>query len=116
MKLNLDDVSKEIHKTSVEKGFWDYMYASLMPVYDPFIFYAKQLAMVHSEATEVLEALRKNKGQEQVVEELADILIRVFDLYEGLRSSGEVQDSLHETLERKMGINKDRPRMHGVLG
>lgn len=114
--MNLDEVSKEIHKNATEKGFWDYMYENAEPKADKFIFYAKQLAMIHSEATEVLEALRKDKGQDQVVEELADILIRVFDLYEGLRFSGDVTDSLHETLERKMGINKERPRMHGVAG
>lgn len=112
--MNLDEVSKDIHKNAVEKGFWDYMYPE--PKADPFIFYCKQLAMIHSEVTETLEALRKSKGQDQVVEELADILIRVFDLYEGLRFNGDVSDSLHEVLEKKMGINKDRPRMHGVAG
>jgi NTP pyrophosphatase (non-canonical NTP hydrolase) len=114
--LNLDEVSKEIHKNATEKGFWDYMYQDNSPKADTFIFYAKQLAMIHSETTEVLEALRKDKGQDQVVEELADILIRVFDLYEGLRFNGDVSDSLHETLEKKMGVNKERPRMHGVAG
>lgn len=114
--MNLDEISKEIHLTSTEKGFWDYMYTNLAGPKDDFIFFAKQIAMIHSEATEVLEALRKDKGQDQVVEELADILIRVFDLYEGLKLNGNVSDSLHETLEKKMGINKDRPRMHGVAG
>ena len=114
--MNLDEVSKEIHRNATEKGFWDYMYENTEPKADKFIFYAKQLAMIHSEATEVLEALRKDKGQDQVVEELADILIRVFDLYEGLRFSGDVRDSLHEALERKMAINKERQRMHGVAG
>lgn len=92
------------------------MYQDAFPKSDKFIFYAKQIAMIHSEATEVLEALRKDKGQDQVVEELADILIRVFDLYEGLRFNGDVKDSLHDTVKKKMGINESRPRMHGVAG
>ena len=66
--------------------------------------------------TEVLEAMRKNKGQDQIVEELADILIRVCDLYGGLKRYGAVQDSLHETLERKANFNKTREKMHGVAG
>jgi NTP pyrophosphatase (non-canonical NTP hydrolase) len=112
--VNLDSLASELHKTAVEKGFWD---ARLrMDKEDHFIFYAKQLAMIHSEATEVLEALRKSKGQDAVVEELADIIIRVLDLYQGLRLSGEVYDSLHKAVKRKAGVNKSRPRLHGVRG
>jgi NTP pyrophosphatase (non-canonical NTP hydrolase) len=59
------------------KGFWDDNNGT--------IFYLKQLAMVHSEVSEVLEAIRKEKGDDQVVEELADIIIRVLDLYAGLK-------------------------------
>jgi hypothetical protein len=40
------------------------MYENAEPKADPFIFFAKQIAMIHSEATEVLEALRKQKGQQ----------------------------------------------------
>lgn len=114
--MNLDKTAKSLHKTATEKGFWEYMYSNAEPKFDPFIFYAKQIAMIHSEATEVLEALRKNKGQDQVVEELADIVIRVLDLYEGLRFNGEVKDSLEDAVKKKAGINKDRPRLHGVAG
>jgi NTP pyrophosphatase (non-canonical NTP hydrolase) len=83
---------------------------------DRFVFYSKQLAMIHSEVTEVLEALRKDKGQDKVVEELADILIRVFDLYAGMRINGDVQDSLDQTLKDKAKFNTSRPRLHGVAG
>jgi len=114
--MNLDNLAKEIHKNATEKGFWDYMYSNAEPVGDTFIFFGKQLAMIHSEVTEVLEALRKQKGESEVVEELADILIRVLDLYEGLRVNGDVRDSLDDTLLRKININTERPKMHGVLG
>lgn len=114
--MNIDKLAKDIHRNAAEKGFWDYMYSNSEPVGDTFIFYGKQLAMIHSEVTETLEAIRKNKGQDQVVEELADILIRVLDLYEGLRVAGDVKDSLQDTLLKKIAINTHRDKMHGVLG
>ena len=114
--MNLDNLAKSVHKNATEKGFWDYMYSNVEPTGDTFIFFAKQIAMIHSEATEVLEALRKQKGANEVVEELADVIIRVVDLYEGLRMAGEVNESLEEVLERKMLVNTQRPKMHGVLG
>jgi hypothetical protein len=95
--MNLDKLASDLHSTAVEKGFWNYE--------QDFVFFAKQLAMVHSEVTEVLEALRK-----------ADILIRVLDLYQGLKDANVVSLSLHDILEEKANINKDRPKMHGVLG
>lgn len=114
--MNIDELAKEIHRNATEKGFWDYMYENLEPKADPFIFFAKQIAMIHSEGTEVLEALRKQKGEQEVVEELADIIIRVLDLYEGLRMNGDVKDSLDDVLMRKLEINTRREKMHGVLG
>lgn len=112
--MNLDKLSYELHQTAVSKGFWDAL--EKMDDEDKFIFYAKQIAMIHSEATEVLEALRKSKGHDQVVEELADIIIRVCDLYEGLKEKGEVLFSLEKTVKAKAKINEDRPKMHGVKG
>lgn len=114
--MNLDNLARSVHSNSVNKGFWDYMYLNIEPKADPFIFYAKQIAMIHSEATEVLEALRKQKGADEVVEEIADIIIRVVDLYQGLLNSGEVKDSLDDTITKKTMINLERPKMHGVLG
>lgn len=114
--MNIDRLARDIHANAVEKGFWDYMYKNGSPDGDTFIFYGKQLAMIHSEVTEVLEAIRKTKGQDQVVEEFADIIIRVLDLYEGMRIRGDIQDSLHDVLQKKIAINTHRDKMHGVLG
>ena len=114
--MNLDSLARNVHHNATEKGFWDYMYSNTEPVGDTFIFFAKQIAMIHSEATEVLEALRKQKGQQEVVEELADIIIRVVDLYQGLVMAGEAKDSLEDVVTRKTIINSKRPKMHGVLG
>jgi len=112
--MNLDDLAAELHKTAVEKGFWEPLFR--MNDEDNFIFYAKQIAMIHSEATEVLEAIRKNKGEDQIVEELADILIRTLDLYNAMYNQGDVTTSLHKTVKSKAKVNKDRPRLHGTLG
>jgi NTP pyrophosphatase (non-canonical NTP hydrolase) len=114
--MNLDDMALHIHKTSTEKGFWDPM--NRMDKQDHFIFYSKQLAMVHSEVTEVLEALRKSKGDIQVVEELADIIIRVLDLYVGMakHEAIDLTISLDDILRRKIIFNESRDRLHGVAG
>ena len=114
--MSLDNLAKRVHDTATKKGFWDYMYANVEPQGDTFIFFAKQIAMIHSEATEVLEALRKHKGPDEVVEELADIIIRVVDLYQGLVNAGEAEDSLDDVITRKTIVNSNRPKMHGVRG
>jgi len=112
--MNLDNLARDLHYTAQEKGFWDP--AKRIQEQDAFVFYAKQLAMIHSEVTEVLEALRKDKGEKAVVEELADILIRVLDLWAGLDANGVTKSSLHETLQEKAQYNTTSTRMHGVAG
>ena len=72
----LDDLAEELHKTAVSKGFW--------PEDVDDIFIAKQCMMIVSEVTELMEAIRKDKGEEEIVMETADILIRTLDLYAGL--------------------------------
>ena len=101
----LDALSAILHETAVEKGFWDREID-----YDVI---GNKLALVHSEVTEVLEAIRKDKGSENVVEEMADILIRLLDLYASMMNEGLIQHSLDEVLNNKININKDRPRLHG---
>jgi NTP pyrophosphatase (non-canonical NTP hydrolase) len=110
---DLDDVGFTIHANAVEKGFYEPL--SRLDEEDYIIFYLKQLAMIHSEVSEVLEALRKAKGPDAVADEMADILIRLVDLYSLLRRTGEVKITLAEAVARKTNINKDRPKMHGVL-
>lgn len=110
LMTNFDEISQELHETAVSKGFYDELDMS------EFNSQAKQLAMIHSEVTEVLEALRKSQGERAVVEELADILIRVYDMYGALQEAGVTSLSLDEVFADKTAINKERPRMHGVLG
>ena len=101
-----DEITKELHSVAVEKGFW--------PEEVDDIFITKQLMMIVSEAVEVMEAIRKSRGPEEVADEMADILIRTFDLYAGLVEHEYTHVSLDEAFEKKTGYNKTRPERHGV--
>jgi NTP pyrophosphatase (non-canonical NTP hydrolase) len=102
----LDNMSKEIHATAVEKGFW--------PDKVDDIFITKQLMMIVSEAVEVMEAIRKDKGKQEVADEMADIVIRTLDLYAGLKDNGYVDSDLQTSLDNKTEFNKTRAQKHGV--
>jgi NTP pyrophosphatase (non-canonical NTP hydrolase) len=110
MLNDLDDVSFTLNANAREKGFWDSNTEE-----NRILFYLKQIAMIHSEASEVLEAIRKEKGDDLVVEELADIMIRVMDLYAGMATDGYTKASLQKSLQAKVAKNTTRPKMHGVL-
>ena len=102
----LDDLAEDLHKTAVEKCFW--------PEEIDDIFIAKQCMMIVSEVTELMEAVRKDKGEEEIALETADILIRTLDLYAGLVHANYTTVSLDYALQEKANINKDRPQKHGV--
>jgi NTP pyrophosphatase (non-canonical NTP hydrolase) len=101
-----DDLAEEIHKTAVEKGFWD-------RTADP-IFIAKQMMMIVSEVSEAMEALRKDMDPDQISDEFADIIIRTLDLYAGIAEAGYVKKSLDYAIKEKMERNTHRPQKHGV--
>jgi hypothetical protein len=46
---------------------------------------------------------------------MADVIIRLLDVYAAMRNEEEIMHSLDEVLENKININKDRPRLHGNL-
>jgi NTP pyrophosphatase (non-canonical NTP hydrolase) len=103
---SLDNMAKDIHAVAVEKGFW--------PEKVDDIFITKQLMMIVSEAVEVMEAIRKDKGKQEVADEMADIIIRTLDLYQGLVDNGYVDQELQIALNNKTSFNKSRPERHGV--
>jgi NTP pyrophosphatase (non-canonical NTP hydrolase) len=103
----LDALAAVLHETAISKGFWE------GPKNHDKI--GNKLALVHSEVTEVLEAIRKNKGSKETVEEMADVIIRLLDLYAAMMNAGFIQHSLDEEINNKMEINKDRQRLHGNL-
>lgn len=100
-----DVLSDDIHDINVEKGFWG----------DPVMMdkYVAKLALVHSEVTEILEALRKSQGPEAVTDECADVLIRLFDLHSVMVESGHATPGLKAAMDAKVATNRDRPPKHG---
>jgi len=106
-EYGLDALAAVLHEIAREKGFWDGDYN-----HDKI---GNKLALVHSEVTEVLEAIRKSQGSEKVVEEIADVIIRLLDVYAAMRNEEQVLHSLDEILHSKMEKNKQRPRLHGNL-
>jgi NTP pyrophosphatase (non-canonical NTP hydrolase) len=106
-EYGLDALSAILHESAKEKGFWDGEYTN-----DKV---GNKLALVHSEVTEILEAIRKSHGSEKIVEEMADVIIRLLDIYAAMRNEEEVLHSLDEVLEAKINKNKERPRLHGNL-
>jgi len=106
-----DQLAIDLHKIAVEKGFW-----GSPEDHDAIndIFIAKQCMMIVSEVTEVMEAVRKDKGGEEIAKEFADIIIRTLDLYAGMVEAGYTRESLDYILKQKAEFNKTRPEKHGV--
>jgi len=95
-KQTVNNLIKECHGIAKEKGWWD----------DPRND-GELIALMHSELSEALEAMRNHGTKEMLSEELADCCIRIFD-YCGAR-----EIDLEETLRKKIDYNKTRPYRHG---
>ena len=102
--MNLYATMKIIHQNAVNKGFYE----------TPPTF-GEHIALLHSEASEALEAYRDegmpsqkwDSGTHPITEELADVFIRLLDMsaYHGL--------DLPRAIELKMAKNVNRPYKHG---
>lgn len=110
---DLNDTAFTLNAHARKKGFWEPL--KRMDKEDHIIFYLKQLQMINTEVSEVTEAIRKNKGDDQVVAEIADILIRLLDFWAGLSTEGYTKESLHKHFNEKVKANQSRPMMHGTL-
>ena len=96
------------HANSKAKGFWD-----------PAPNFPQQIALMHSELSEALEAWREGQPINQVLEdkgngkvfgvpvELADCVIRILD------TCAAYDIDLADAIERKMRYNEARPHRHG---
>jgi NTP pyrophosphatase (non-canonical NTP hydrolase) len=95
-KQDIKDLIRDCHATALEKGWWEEERNE-----------GELIALMHSELSEALEAMRNHGPQADVAEELADCCIRIFD-YCGARGI-----DLEKALIKKMEYNKTRPYRHG---
>ncbi len=95
-KLAISDLISECHRVAKSKGWWDSERND-----------GELIALMHSELSEALEALRNHAGREALAEELADCCIRIFDY------CGSRQIDLENALLKKIEYNKTRPYRHG---
>jgi NTP pyrophosphatase (non-canonical NTP hydrolase) len=93
--MEIDEAAKWIHDIAKEHGWWD----NERPV-------PELLCLVHSEVSEALEAYR-TKNDTNFAEELADVVIRIFDMAQGLAID------IEQEIIKKSFFNKTRPYRHG---
>lgn len=105
---SLDQWAHEVHALATKKGFWDLTQDQQYEVM------GMKLALIHSEVTEVLEAIRKNKGEEAIMDEFADVIIRTLDLYAWMNETiFEKERSLDFAIQQKHDVNSGRAKLHG---
>lgn len=100
--MTLDEICQQAHATAVEKGFWE----GFDP--DDLRHVLALIALIHTEPSEAVEAVREGE-MDSLVEELADVVIRVADTCGGLGLD------LQGAVAAKLVRNKYRPRKHGKV-
>lgn len=101
---DLNEFAYDCHELAIANGFWE----------DDNPNKGEKIALIHSEVSEVLEAVRKPKAFGHLSpefsleeEELADIIIRVLDYAQGFELD------VTAAMVRKHEFNRNRPYKHG---
>lgn len=123
MSTTLNDYAEDAYDNSAAHGFWDDSPANpkiALPSADFATYLGNKLMLIVGEVAEAHEELRKDADvtltyhredgkPEGFVFELADVLIRVFDLFGALDLDPELY------VRAKMDYNSGRPSKHGKL-
>ena len=102
-KDSFQTLSEIVHETAKSKGWWDFDRNN-----------GEALALIHSEVSEALEALRMGNPPDDKIPsfsgaeaELADVIIRIMDL------SAARNWDIAGAILAKIEMNKGREKMHG---
>lgn len=107
-KLAIKNMVNECHTNARQAGWWHDLDTG-QDLIDDRHMHMEKIALIHSEASEMLEGLRKGQMDDHLPErsmeevEAADIAIRLFD-YCGARNL-DIGGAMHD----KLSYNKKRP-------